>query len=139
MVQTYRTQRGHLETLYPWDNLEQDASNRVIPNLEADAVDELANQDQEAEEVLPTTLNVIFWRALLLLKLQGCQRGQKGFEMVLQSVRMQGIICCKVNTSYTLEKVHELIAETSNPKSPSIREGGPSTSKSLNNECLHPE
>jgi hypothetical protein len=59
--------------------------------------------------------------------------------MVLQCWRMQGIICCKVNTSYTLEEVHELIAETSNPKSPSIHEGGPSTSKSLNNECSHPK
>jgi hypothetical protein len=32
----------------------------VIPNLQADAVNELANQDHEAEEVLPTTPNVIF-------------------------------------------------------------------------------
>jgi hypothetical protein len=43
----------------------------VIPNLEADAVDELANQDHEVEEVLPKTPNVIFWKALFLLKLQG--------------------------------------------------------------------
>jgi hypothetical protein len=43
----------------------------VIPNLEADAVDELANQDHEVEEVLPITPNVIFLRALILLKLQG--------------------------------------------------------------------
>jgi len=62
--------KGHLETLYPWDNLEEDAPTGVIPNLEADAVDELANQDHEVE-VLPITPNVIFWKALFLLKLQG--------------------------------------------------------------------
>jgi hypothetical protein len=50
--------------------------------------------------------------------------------MVLQSWRMQGIICCKVNTSYTLEKVHEFIAEKGNPKSPSI------PNHSIMNACI---
>jgi hypothetical protein len=73
MVQTHRrTPRGTSEPSILVDSLEEDAPSDVIPNLDADVVDNSANQDREAENVLRTTPNVTFLRALLLLKLQGC-------------------------------------------------------------------
>ncbi len=47
-----RTQRGTLKLSILVGNLEEDAPNNVIPNLEVDAFVELSNQNHEVEEEL---------------------------------------------------------------------------------------
>jgi len=61
MVQTRkRTQRG---TLKPSILVGEDAPSGVIPNLEANAINELSNHDREIEEILPIALDVILLEA----------------------------------------------------------------------------
>jgi hypothetical protein len=57
-----KTQRGTLKPPILTGNLEEDALNGVI--LEVDTTNELSNKEHKVEKVLPTAHDVIFLKAL---------------------------------------------------------------------------
>lgn len=75
----HREHEGAPWNLYPWE----DAPSGVIPNLEDDAVDELANnQDREVEKSFQQPLNAIFLEGFPFFQItrkgvEGVKKGSK--------------------------------------------------------------
>jgi hypothetical protein len=118
-----RTQKG---TLKPSILVGEDALSGVIPNLEANAINELSNHDHKIEEILPIALDVIF------LEAPPSSNCKEGVEWVKKDLKWSCKIkeCKESNvtkwilTSHT-KKVHDLIFEKGNFKCHSTHEGGP--------------
>jgi len=124
MVQTRkRTQRG---TLKPSILVGEDPPNGVVPNLEANATNDLSNHDHEIENILPITLD------LIILEAPPSSNCKEGVKWVKKDLKWS----CKIKEckeSYVAKSIlsahsknmHDLIIEKGNLECHSIREGGP--------------
>ncbi len=70
----------------------ENAPNGVIPNIEANATNELSNHDHKIEEIFPKALDVIFLEAPPSSNCKGCVEWvKKDLKWFCKIKKMQGI------------------------------------------------